>query len=59
MAIGSKLGTLAVNVSQNTDVIDSLGTVLEKVKLIAKVTANAVDVLAEVDISTPLLKIGN
>ncbi|KAF7985609.1 hypothetical protein HWV62_3921 [Athelia sp. TMB] len=47
-AISPKAETLVLNISQNTDIINSLGTVLEKVKLIAKVTANAAEVLAEI-----------
>ncbi|KAF7974185.1 hypothetical protein HWV62_13223 [Athelia sp. TMB] len=46
-AISPKVDTLVSNISQNADVFDSLGIVLEKVKLIADVTANAMDTLAK------------
>ncbi|KAF7980465.1 hypothetical protein HWV62_37934 [Athelia sp. TMB] len=46
-AVSPDVGTLVSNISQNADVFDSLKTVLEKVKLIADVTANAVDTLAK------------
>ncbi|KAF7977772.1 hypothetical protein HWV62_2655 [Athelia sp. TMB] len=46
-AISPHVGTLVSNISQNADVFASLGTVLEKVKLIADVTANAMDTLAK------------
>lgn len=58
-AISPEAEALVSNISQNADIIDSLGSVLEKVKLIAKVTTNAAEVLAEVHIDPPLLKIRN
>ncbi|KAF7979693.1 hypothetical protein HWV62_41709 [Athelia sp. TMB] len=48
LAISPKLKTLAANVSQSTDVLVSLGTLLDKIQCIAKATANAMDVLAKV-----------
>lgn len=39
---------LVVSVSDNGDVLQSIGTVLSKIRVIADVTANAVDVLAKV-----------
>ena len=47
-AISPKAKTLVSGISHNTDVFNRLGTVLGKVKLIANVTANAVDVMVEV-----------
>ncbi|KAF7977771.1 hypothetical protein HWV62_2653 [Athelia sp. TMB] len=47
-AISPKVETVVSNISQNTDVFISLGAVLEKVKLIANATANAMDVLTEI-----------
>lgn len=52
------LQNLGVAVSENDDVLQSLGTVLEKVKVIADATANAVDGLAKVSASfQPLIRI--
>ncbi|KAF7977773.1 hypothetical protein HWV62_2657 [Athelia sp. TMB] len=46
-AISPKVDALAANVAQNTDVLVSLGTVLEKIGRIAEVTADVVDTLAK------------
>ena len=48
-AISPKVDALASNVAQNTDVLVSLGTVLEKIGRIAEVTADVVDTLAKVN----------
>lgn len=56
-AISPNVDTLVSNISQNVDVFASLGTVLEKVKLIADVTANAMDTLAKVNTQTLVSRI--
>lgn len=44
------LQNLGAAVSENDDVLQSLGTVLKKVKVISDATAKAVDVLAKVSV---------
>ena len=57
LAISPKLETLAGNASQSTDVLVSLGTLLDKIQRIAEVTVDAVDVLAKVNIQTSMLRV--
>ncbi|KAF7974220.1 hypothetical protein HWV62_13201 [Athelia sp. TMB] len=47
LGIGSKLDTLAGNISQNADILVNLGTVLGKIQRIADVTVQAMDTLAK------------
>ena len=54
LAISPKLETLGTNIMQNSDVLVSLGTVLDKIQRIADVTVSAVDALAKVD-SQPII----
>ena len=52
LAISQGLETLVNNTSRNSDVLVSLGTVLDKIQRIADVTVGAVDTLAKVDSQT-------
>lgn len=55
--IGSKLDTLAGNISQNADILVNLGTVLDKIQRLADVTVQAMDTLAKVSIRIYMLRI--
>lgn len=53
ISVPQKLNDLAATVSNNDDVLASLGTVLNKIQLIADATVNAVDAITKV--SSPAL----
>ena len=56
-AISPQLETLAINASQNTDILASLGAVLDKIRRIADVTVGAIDALAKVAIQAFMLRV--
>ncbi|KAF7978475.1 hypothetical protein HWV62_45603 [Athelia sp. TMB] len=47
LAISPKLETLGANITQNSDILASLGSVLDKIQRIADVTVGVVDALAK------------
>lgn len=47
LVVPSRLANITTTVSQNTDVLVNLGTVLDKIQRIVDVTVNAVDTLAQ------------